>query len=205
MLYRETVDATTWKLVRELSEITQNQQFYLVGGTALALQFGHRISVDLDFFTTQAFDVNTLRVSLESKYQDNLQWTFEKGHALGATINGVKVDFLRHDYPIIKPLEEEGISMLSSMDIAAMKLNAVAKRGSIKDFFDIYELLESYSLAEMLDFFKSKYQQTGTAYILRSLTYFEDAELESQPQSIKQVPWREVKSKIRSIVEMHFQ
>lgn len=200
MLYRETVNPTTWGLVKELMSLSALEDFSLAGGTALALRKGHRISDDLDLFTRVAFDPELIKSSLSNHFGEDISWQFEKGFSLSALIKSIKVDFLRHDYPVLEYSESESIRMLSNQDIAAMKLNAVAKRGSKKDFFDIYELLQEYGLKEILSFFSDKYKQSDTGYVLRSLTYFEDAELEAPLKMMKPYDWDKVKYHIASVV-----
>ncbi len=112
------------------------KDFFLVGGTALSLQIGHRISIDLDFFNQSAFDENFLIAELESKYKFRLD--YQSKNTLKGEIENIKVDFITHNYPLSKPLiQEEGVRMASPEDIATMKLNAIAGNGSrLKDFSD---------------------------------------------------------------------
>jgi hypothetical protein len=109
-------------------------------------------------------------------------------------INGTKVDFVNYHYPWLeKPVIIDGVRMASVKDIAAMKLNAIAGRGSRKDFVDLYFLLKKFELDEMMKFFIKKYQDGSPFLVLKSLTWFEDAEKLQMPEMIKNVSWEEVK------------
>ncbi|GHW02230.1 hypothetical protein AGMMS50249_0160 [candidate division SR1 bacterium] len=174
-------------------------QFNLVGGTALALQFGHRISVDLDLFTEKDFDVVTLKQSLEKEFGgENIVWNLEKDYTLLLKINDIKVDILHYPYPLIDNLIiEDGIRLISPPDISAMKLSAIAKRGAKKDFFDMYELLkQKYSLSEMFTFYQEKFKNSELGFLFRSLLYFDDAEMQDDPIMLKSYTRKDVKKEI---------
>lgn len=113
------------------------------------------------------------------------------------SVNGIKVDFVNYKYPLLENANTiENVRMLSDKDIAAMKLNAIAGRGSPKDFIDLYFLLKKYSLKEMLSFYNQKYKDGSEFMVLKSLTYFEDAENEEIPVMFEEVDWNEIKNKI---------
>ncbi len=176
-------------------------QFGLVGGTNLSLRFGHRLSIDLDFFTNEPFDTEDTYNLLEGQFP-NILLASQSETMLFLYINDVKIDMVLLPYPYLNPLEEvEGIRLVSVEDIAAMKLSAIARRGVKKDFWDIAELLEIFSLAEMLEFYKAKYSSRDIFHLLRSLVYFDDAETQKDPDPIKKVAWNQIKSKVRSAVE----
>lgn len=183
-------------------QLSELQDFFLVGGTALALQLGHRISVDIDLFAQKDFDTNELFDKLNSKFV--ITDKSEETNTLNFNVlfpeqtdNLVKVDLIKYRYPLIQPIiESDGIRLLSIEDIIPMKLSAVAGRGSKKDFYDIFYLLQKYSLAQMFGFFEQKFKNTNTFHVLKSLTYFEDAEIEPNPITIEEANWDEVKKKI---------
>jgi predicted nucleotidyltransferase component of viral defense system len=109
----------------------------------------------------------------------------------------VKVEFLRHAYPLLSPIESlDGIPLLSVADVAAMKFNAISNRGSKKDFFDVVELMEHHTLEEMLVFFSNKYRSSDPFTVIRSLAWFEDAEADPDPVSIRGCTWADVKSTV---------
>ena len=138
MLYLSTVNPKALELLKEIQELPLLENFYLVGGTALALHLGHRISIDLDFFTANEFNTASIIDSLKEKYTISL--LAQATNSLTVNIDSVKTDFIRHNYPLLKPiLLIDGIKLASIKDIAAMKFNSTMNRGSKKDFFDIYE------------------------------------------------------------------
>jgi len=111
--------------------------------------------------------------------------------------NVIKIDLIKYAYPLINPIVEvDKIRLLSVEDIIPMKLSAVAGRGSKKDFYDIFYLLKSYSLDKMFELFRKKFPNTNEFHILKSLTYFEDAEIEPNPQMTEKTDWDNVKTKI---------
>jgi predicted nucleotidyltransferase component of viral defense system len=182
--------------------LPQLEHFYLVGGTALALQMGHRESVDLDLFSPELFDKSELVDMLNGLFED-LRIESEGATMLVTTINSVKVDFVKMSYPLLfPPVVTEGVRMLTLKDIAPMKLKAVTQRGSKKDFFDIYFLLEQMPVEEMLHLFKEKFKQHEIFHVVKSLAYFEDAENYADPRVFdSSVTWNKVKSTIRKAVK----
>lgn len=197
MLNYQTLENNTLQLLKELMQIPELDNFVLVGGTNLALRFGHRISVDIDLFTNEPFEIEEVKAAIASKF-DNKILLGEKKQSLWFVINGIKVDFILHQYRYIKKIEIiDGIRMLSVQDIIPMKLQALAGRGVKKDFWDIYELLHHYNINEMRVFHENKYPDTDFGYIVLSLTYFADAEVQNEdPIGLKGVTWEEIKSKI---------
>ncbi len=175
--------------------------FVLVGGTALALQIGHRRSIDLDLFAIQDFDTSNLVPALLQNY--DLVSTLQMPQTLIGTINGIKVDFIRFKYPFIRPiLEINGIRMLSIEDIAPMKLDAITGRGSKKDFFDLYYLLQHFNLDTLFALYQEKYPHQTIFHVARSLVYFADAEMNPDPIVFdKNVTWVKVKKAIVKAVQ----
>jgi len=180
---------------------------FLVGGTALALQLGHRISVDIDLFSETDFETNEILSELCQDLELQVIMRKEKNSLI---INArkkntdnefVKVDFVKYAYPLLNELiHENGIRLLSVDDIIPMKLSAIANRGAKKDFFDIYELMKKFTLSEMLILFSKKYPDIAHFHILKSLTYFEDAEEEFAPITLNDTDWSIVKQTIENNV-----
>jgi len=177
------------------------EQFFLVGGTALALQLGHRFSVDLDLFTTEPFDKAELLEILNQDFTVSVE--SESKNIFITYINNVKVDFVKVAYPTLYPvLEVEGLRMLQVADIAPMKLSAITGRGSKKDFYDIYFLLRLMPLDDMLRLFLDKFKQHEIFHVHKSLTYFEDAERQDDPMIFEEsVSWQNIKDTIREAVK----
>lgn len=183
-----------------LMQLPELKQFALVGGTNLALRLGYRFSVDLDIFTNEPFDLPEVWEAVLREFPQVLKLD-ERGQTLLANIDGVKIDLIKHAYPYLLPVEEiEGIRMLSIPDIIPMKLGAMARRGSKKDFWDIAYILDHYSLSEMLDFFKRKYQNDDIGYVVMSLSYFDDAEKQEDPIVFQKTTWAAVKNKVQDAV-----
>ena len=173
MLHKETIDAATLELLKRLMSDERLQGFALVGGTSLALQMGHRISVDLDLFTEKEFEADELREYLEQHY--HLQTDYLAFATVKGEVGGVQVDCIAHAYPWLKPfVVEEGVRLASLEDICAMKLNAIAGNGTrIKDFVDVAHLSSRFSLEQMLKFYEEKYQ-ANPLMPLKGIVYFAD-------------------------------
>jgi predicted nucleotidyltransferase component of viral defense system len=175
----------TFNLIQELQSLDFLKGFYLVGGTALALKLGHRNSIDIDLFTQHEFEDDELLENLLEKF--DLKLIFNRRNTIICSINEVKTDFIRHKYPLINnPITEEGITYLSLEDICAMKLHAIQNSGKrLKDFIDIYYLLEHFSLNQMLEFYEIKYKHSNKLIALRAINYFEDIDPRIDPPILK--------------------
>lgn len=169
----------------------QEYDFYLAGGTALALQLGHRDSIDFDFFTIKPIDTKKLFSQIEEVFSDHrLVKTQEEKDTLGILIDDVvKVSFITYPYELLRPLvETEYFSLASVTDIACMKCSAITSRGTMKDYVDLYFIFQTMSLKEVLALATVKYPTIDTNLIAKSLVYFDDLELEA----IKYIPGHEV-------------
>lgn len=202
MLYENTVAPATLGLLRELMQVEVLKSFALVGGTNLSLRLGHRISEDLDVFANEPYDSDEIASPLLELFPGEINIVEQRAHTLLAYIRTVKVDIILHRYPYLQPIEViEGLRLASIPDIIAMKLNAITRRSTKKDFFDIAELLDQYSLQEMLAFFTQKYAATDIGFVVRSLTYFVEVENSKEPVMLKKDNWKEVKLKIQKAVQ----
>ena len=172
--------------------------FYLVGGTALALQIGHRKSIDLDLFCDSSHDQEQIvQVLPIPKVEFARTPVF-----LGVTVNGVKCDFVKFLFPRIEPLlEVEGVRMAKPIEISAMKLWAITQRGSKKDFIDLYFLLKQFSFEEMFEFFRRKFSSIEPFMVLRSFTWFGDAEEDLDPFMLEPITWEEIKDGLVEEIE----
>lgn len=198
MLRFDAVPESVKALLLRLAPHAALQDFALGGGTSLALRFGHRLSVDLDFFTVREFAPDELFGSLEL---DGATVIGRATNSLTVDAGGVKLDLLRHAYRLLEPPERiEGIALVSLPDLAGMKLNAIANRGSKKDFFDLAELLAHFTIQRMIGFFSEKYPSTDPFTVIRSLAWFEDAEMEPDPISLAGLTWDEVKARASEAV-----
>ena len=194
MLSYQTVNEHTLELLRQLSSIPEFSAMRLVGGTSLALQYGHRTSIDLDFFGT--FDADTPFDDILRRY-GQLSIIKESSKIKIYLLDGVKVDFVHYDYPWLGvSLQVDGLTLATPPDIAAMKVNAIEGRGSKKDFIDLYYLLQHYTLHEILGFYKQKYPEHSVFRALMSMSYFDDADIQPTPRLFTQVSWEEMKEYI---------
>lgn len=161
------------ELLKRLMTDKRLEDFVLVGGTALSLQIGHRISVDLDLFVNHDFEAEEMREYLERTY--HLETDYMALATVKGEINGIQLDCIAHVYPWIRPfVEEEGIRLASIEDICAMKLNAIAGNGTrIKDFVDVAYLSSMFSLRQMLSFYEEKYH-ANPLMPLKGIVFFDD-------------------------------
>jgi len=203
MLHTKTVEPGTLSLLKDLMEIPSLQPFSLVGGTALSLRYGHRSSVDLDLFYHEKFDSTLIEEELNGNFGDD--YFTEGGHknfGIFCYIKKIKVDIVYFPHLPIAPFEiEKGIRFYSSADIAAMKIQAILGRGKKKDFWDLHELLNHYSLQQIMNWHKQKYPNQMLAIsIPNAITYFVDADESETPVSFKKQTWEGVKKDISRVV-----
>ncbi len=197
MLHLATVEPSTLELLKKLQSLPELRDTRLVGGTALALQLGHRKSIDLDFFGTIDCDTTALVEAIKSVA--SLTILKDSPHIHIYLIDGVKVDIVNYKYPWIeKAVVLQGIRMASVKDIAAMKITAIAGRGTKKDFIDIAFLLRHFSLDEILGFYSAKYNDGSVFMAMKSLAYFDDAEEEPMPDMFVNQSWEQTKEYLLS-------
>lgn len=193
-MFTKALLPNTIRAIKLVSRINLVKKSYLAGGTALALHLGHRISVDLDFFTQQEFDENVLASELKTLpdfKEDGVAWRTVWGR-----VGHTKFSLFYYEYPLIKKTTNfEGVQIISKEDIAAMKIHTLEDRGTKRDFFDLFFLAKEFTLEQMLSYYGQKYGvlQEHLYMILRSLDYFADAEIEKHPKMLISVSWEEVK------------
>ncbi len=170
--------------------------FYLAGGTGLALQLGHRISEDLDFFSDQMFN-NDAILSLISA---NKVFSSSMG-TIHCEVESIQISFLYYVVPLIYPcITWNGIKIAHCKDIVAEKIKTISQRGAKKDFIDLYAILNTkYSIKEVCDMFKKRFKPSGINFyhVVKSLVYFEDADQEPLPKMLltgKEWQWDNIKS-----------
>ena len=203
MLHHATVHPATLGLLKNIMAKPALSGFYLAGGTSLALQIGHRVSVDLDFghrpFEAQEIldelnDLAPLSIMAQSK------------NILVLNVQGVKVDFVNYRYPMVAaPLLLEGLRLLTLPDIGAMKLAAIAGRGRKRNFYDLFFLLRRYSMDELMGFYLKKFDDGSEFLVARSLVYFDDADEDDDIKLLKnQIKWETVKKTIQQLVKKQY-
>ena len=176
MLQKETIKDNTLELLKKLQREEILSTTRLVGGTALALQIGHRISVDLDLFSKEPLDINAIEQILTHKFNFSAHF-ISKGSVRGE-IDGIKIDILHHPYEWIdEPVCEEDIIMASLQDITAMKLNSIIHNGTRpKDFLDVAYLSQYFSYDDMRSLLVQKYPEYDPILLDRCINYFDDIE-----------------------------
>ena len=199
MLHCETLPPSTLDLLITLCAHPEVAPFALTGGTALALRFGHRFSVDLDFFTPQTFDTEALAMSLTSNFRcEDLR---PSKTSLSLLIRDVRVDFVQYRYPLLDPFESFArIRLFGLRDNIGMKLAAITNRGAKKDFFDAHRLIMELGLPALLQIYQAKYPSHDVGTVLRSLVYFDDAEDDPDPTTLDGTSWSQIKTGITKAV-----
>jgi len=203
MLQTNAVEKETFALLNTLMGDKRFSNHFLVGGTALALYMGHRMSFDLDLFTKEPFNEDYLEQYLVEKYNFDRKTKFR--NTLMGEINSVKVDFITHNYKLLEDLKitREGIRICSLKDLAAMKLSAITGSGTrIKDFIDIAYLSTELSFNEMLDSYERKYETKSSVIVIRALTYFQDINLEINVKMINaKFDWKSIEKRLNDMVQ----
>lgn len=205
-MHPEALTPNTKRILESLGQRSLTQDVYLAGGSALALYYGHRFSVDLDWFG-QGFEFtenfrDRLNEIGELKVVSQAKDTFH------GQLDGVEISFFRYPYKLLNPLVvyNQNISLASEQDIACMKLEAIASRGGKKDFIDLYFLLQNFSLDELIKLMPMKFGVEYNAnHLLKALTYFEDAELQPMPRMRKEISWRGVKKNLAAAASDYLQ
>jgi len=195
MWHPEAIKQDVERTLRHLHDRSLVGDFYLAGGTGLAVQSGHRRSVDLDFFSEEMFNEELLVQKLGGLHDFSV--ASKAGSTLHTGIGAVKVSFLGYPYPVLFPLLFFlGVRLADARDIACMKISAIASRGTRRDFIDLYVVSKEYGLAAILDLFKGKYSRANYSgiHILKSLTYFEEAERDPMPDMLVDLSWKDVKA-----------
>ncbi len=200
MLQTKTVEPSTLAVLNRLMQVKELKDFSLVGGTALALMYGHRISVDIDLFNHLPFDNQQIIATLENEFKEDffLQVNKEK-FGIFCFIDSIKIDIIKHPHDLIaNTVTIENIRMYDVKDIAAMKISAILGRGKKKDFWDLYELLKHFSFAEIIGYYFEKFPKQQLAIsIPYAITYFDEADESETPICLNNLTWDEVKQNIK--------
>lgn len=201
MLQKETVEKRTMDLIDRLMADEKLMSFNLVGGTALALKIGHRTSIDIDLFTTKEFNAPEISSHLTNTYKVDRIQTISNG--VFCLIDGIKVDILAHKYPLVEDMETvDGVRIVSLKDIGAMKLNAIYNNGTrLKDFVDVYALLEIFSLQELIDASEKKYPENNVPMVKNALLHHEDIDFTVSIDYIgKEIKWPAIADRLQKAI-----
>jgi predicted nucleotidyltransferase component of viral defense system len=197
----ETVTPPMRAIMQIVGQSDLSTRFYLAGGTALALQLGHRRSIDLGFFS----EVDEVRPEMHRQVLGVLEacqpLVVEQAWGnLLLLVQDLHVGFFGYGYRLVAPLLQlEGLSLASVTDIGLMKLDALATRASRKDFYDLYAIAQRISLRDLLDLAPAKYPSVRDfeAMVVRTMVYFDRAEQEAPPALFQMVEWEAVKAFFR--------
>ena len=195
----EALTSTTQDAFHLMNDLELIKAFYLAGGTGLALHFGHRFSVDLDFFSdhTNAVGPDQRAVLRNVLNESSLEITYDKDSTFVVTWRGVGISFFRLDlYQLVQPtLLVNNVHLASVEEIGAMKLAAIINRGTRKDMVDLYFILHQVSLDSLFQVASIKYAKVRSFPVsaVRALSYFDDAESLPMPQMIDKTPWSKMK------------
>ncbi len=187
------------KILRTVGQYPFARRFYLAGGTALALQLGHRYSVDLDFFSADDDLSEHSRHEIADGLSEHFSLEVDSG-GLGhmqIDIQGNFVAFMSYGYPLLAPTWTlEGIQLANLLDIGLMKMDAIAGRGSRKDFYDLYFIARQIPLAQILEQGKDKYPtiRDFKTMALAAMVDFENADAQTEIQTNPPVIWDDVKA-----------
>lgn len=193
-MFTKTLLPDTIRAIKLVSRVPAVMKSYLAGGTALALLLGHRISVDLDFFTQEELDEDMLAQDLNSIpefKQEGKSW-----RTVWGKVGETKFSLFYYKYPLLAQTSKfMEINVLDLKDISAMKIAALGDRGTKRDFIDVYYLSKIYTLDSMLSFYNQKYGdlEDKSYHLIRSFDYFRDADNDVMPKMLEPTLWEEVK------------
>ncbi len=198
-LREEIFPARQKRLFDILSKQSWIEPFYLAGGTSLALQIGHRRSIDFDFFSNDDFSNREIIEFLRNF--GNFELFSESDNTIVGVLNDVRISFFKYIYPLVNtPHKHFILSIADKFDIALMKLEAISGRGSKKDFIDLYFLLRHFSISEILEKYELKYgiEVSNHYHLHKSMVYFDDAERQPMPEMLEKVSWPDIKNHLIS-------
>lgn len=195
-MFTSTLSNHAQKTLGLLGKSKVLDQAYLAGGSALALYFGHRISVDFDFFTTWHF--NSQEIAEDLGKIGKFETSERKSDTLLGSFQEIRFSLFYYKYPLLFPtIDFNDVKLADPRDIAAMKVASVMDRGTKKDFIDLYVLAKNgVSLDDCLSYYDQKYQALASNLysLIVSLSYFVDAENTQTPQMLMDLSWEEVKN-----------
>lgn len=209
MLYYTTVNDLLKNSLIKLMQSDVFNAFRLVGGTALSLQIGHRESIDIDLFSDSVYgslDFNAIKNYLKENfdYVDFLDTIPSMGtsYFIGENKeNTVKLDVYYTDTYIQTPIEVDGIRMATIEEIIAMKIDVVQRGGRKKDFWDLHDLLQSYTISQMLALHQQRYPYShDRELIIQNFTSFQQADDDFNPICLKGKYWEFIKEDFEEII-----
>lgn len=195
-MFEQTLSADAKSNLAAVGQTHLARQFYLAGGTAVALHLGHRLSFDLDFFSESHFSVDQVLPTL--KALGELETYQISDDTINGKLNGLRISFFIYPYPVLGSFEKySGVQVASLSDLAAMKIDAITRRGTKRDFVDLYFICRQVlTLQQTLELYFQKFREYNISpvHVFKSLMYFDDAEKDDMPKMIEKASWREVKT-----------
>lgn len=195
-MHAGTLSLHAQNVLAQLGDSGVVSQMYLVGGTGLALQLGHRKSQDFDFCVKGNVLAENIARDLGGvgKFTVDL---LEPPHTLLGTFEGIKLSVFRYDYEMLEPfVYYKHVALASIKDIAAMKLTALCGRATKRDYVDVYVLCQQYAFEELFSWYDKKYGVLGNNVytLIKALGYFEDAQGDEMPEMLVPLEWEQVQS-----------
>jgi hypothetical protein len=200
-MHRECYAKKGWEVLTTLKPLLLKHKAVLAGGTALALQIGHRISLDLDFFTTSTVDIESVISAIRATGQSFRVLAEGEGHIV-LDIEGVKFSLFHYGYPFLeKPANYQGVNIAGILDISGMNIIAISQRGTKRDFVDMYFILQNIPFYKVAEHMVQRFgkERVNPILIGKALTYFADADSNPEPEYLKKVKWE----KIRTFFKQH--
>ena len=213
-LHQQTITNTLWYSLNRLMELDELKNFRLVGGTSLSLQIGHRMSVDIDLFTDLAYDSLDFNL-IDEKIIETfpvVQMGFGGNNSMGKSYyvgvtedDLVKLDLFYTDRFVFPELKINTIRLASKEEIVAMKLEVIGYGGRKKDFWDLHELFEYYSLSEMIAFYEKRYQYGHSKEeLILMLGNFDSADEDFDPICLHKKKWELIKLDFEEKIQIEF-
>jgi len=203
-LHYKTVSTELKEIIQTVCKNSFFDKFRLFGGTALALQIGHRISTDADFISEESFDRDDLILEIKKLFKNKVQNIRQNNVGVYMEITGIKVDFVSWNNPFIrKAVVIDDMRLMHKTEIAATKLNAVLNRGEKKDYIDIAVMLNEISLQDMFNLFKEKYGFVDEMQLIKYLCSYSDIDFQSNPKMLIDFDWDKAKEIIKQSVEKY--
>ena len=207
-MYDAVLPAGTRAVFERLTQSGVLGSAYLAGGTNIALQLGHRISRDLDFFITQKFDERILSQRLEEQgfTPESIEW-----QTIDGFFDEVKFSYFFYPYPLLfEPIMYGVVPLADLRDVAAMKVEAIASRGTRRDFIDMFVMVreKGWQMTDLFAWYQKKYGGTRNTILhaLKSLAYFDDADADETPLVLlRPIDWTEVKKYFQDVVNQYAQ
>ena len=203
-IFKNCLSKNGFKVLRQLQPVANRFQLILAGGTALSLQIGHRISEDLDFFTTKNFDNNSILASIK-QIRGRYQLLMEDAGTLTITLDGVKVSFLKYEYPFLDTeVSAAGVPLADLLDISTMKIIAICQRRTKRDFVDLFFILQTIPFHQIVQRMYQRFgkERINPLHIGKALVYFSDAESHPEPQYLKnEIKWPKIKQFFKNHVK----